>query len=151
MTQQQLEQSQDQDSGRGLEFVYFQLDGGLQFASLTALHQSGALLADSSKTSAVGPLFGVAIGMRLLYFTVGPGFRFTHTFLMDLSVDVRDGYSAGSATLVAGTADFLYVPNQNGTKFIVKFVERQGRGSAWGHLKVYAARYNPPSWPTENL
>jgi hypothetical protein len=79
------------------------------------------------------------------------GFRFTHTFLMDLSVDVRDGYSAGSATLVAGTADFLYVPNQNGTKFIVKFVERQGRGSAWGHLKVYAARYNPPSWPTENL
>ena len=56
-----------------------------------------------------------------------------------------------SATLVAGTADFLYVPNQNGTKFIVKFVERKGRGSAWGHLKVYAARYNPPSWPTENL
>jgi hypothetical protein len=84
MTQQQLEQSQDQDSGRGLEFVYFQLDGGLQFASLTALHQSGALLADSSKTSAVGPLFGVAIGMRLLYFTVGPGFRFTHTGNWDL-------------------------------------------------------------------
>jgi hypothetical protein len=79
------------------------------------------------------------------------GFRFTHTFLMDLSVDVRDGYSAGSATLIAGTADFLYVPNQNGTKFIVKFVERKGRKTAWSHLKVYAARYNPPSWPTENL
>jgi hypothetical protein len=84
MTQQQLEQSQDQDSGRGLEFVYFQLDGGLQFASLTALHQSGSLLADSSKSSAVGPLFGVATGMRLLYFTVGPSFRFTHTGDWDL-------------------------------------------------------------------
>src|SRR5689334_762892 len=79
LTQQQLEQSQDQDSGRGLEFVYFQLGGGLEFASLGALHQSGSLLADTSKKSAVGPLFDVATGMRLLYFTVGPSFRYAHT------------------------------------------------------------------------
>jgi hypothetical protein len=84
MTQQQLEQSQDQDSGRGLEFVYFQLDGGLEFAGLTAIHQSGSLLADTSNSSALAPFFGVASGMRLLYFTVGPSFRFAHASDWDL-------------------------------------------------------------------
>jgi hypothetical protein len=84
VTQQQLEQSQDQDSGRGLEFVYFHLDGGLEVAGLTAIHQSGALLPDTSKSSAVAPLFGVATGMRLLYFTVGPSFRFAHASDWDL-------------------------------------------------------------------
>jgi len=84
MTQRQLEQSQDQDSGRGLEFVYFQLDGGFELAGLTAIHQSGSLLPSASKSSAAGPLFGVASGMRLLYFTVGPSFRFAHTSDWDL-------------------------------------------------------------------
>jgi hypothetical protein len=84
MTQQQLERSQEQDSGRGLEFVYFQLAGGLQFASLDAIHKSGALLPDSSKSSALAPFFGVASGMRLLYFTVGPSFRYAHTSDWDL-------------------------------------------------------------------
>jgi len=84
MTQQRLEQSQDQDSGRGLEFVYFQLDGGLQFASLDAIHKSGTLLPDGSKSSAVAPFFGLATGMRLLYFTVGPSFRYAHASDWDL-------------------------------------------------------------------
>lgn len=84
MTQQQLEQSQEQDSGRGLEFVYFQLQGGLEFAALDAIHQSGSLLPAGSKSSAVAPFFGAATGMRLLYFTVGPTFRFAHASDWDL-------------------------------------------------------------------
>jgi hypothetical protein len=84
MTQRELEQSQDQDSGRGLEFVYFQLAGGLQVPALTAIHQSGSLLAASTKTTAAAPFVGVASGMRLLYFTVGPSFRFAHAADWDL-------------------------------------------------------------------
>ncbi len=84
VTQLQLEQSQDQDSGRGLEFVYFQLEGGLELAGLTTLHQSGSLLPDGSKSSGVVPFFGVATGMRLLYFTVGPSFRLAHANDWDL-------------------------------------------------------------------
>ena len=79
MTQQQLEQSQDQDSGRGLEFVYFQLDGGLQFASLDAIHKSGALLPGSSKTSAAAPFFGIAIGNAASLLHGGPELSATRT------------------------------------------------------------------------
>jgi len=77
-TQLQLEQAGERDSGRGLEFVYVNLEGGLEFAALDALNQNGALVPQTSKTSAVGALVGGAAGLRLLYFTVGPHFRFAH-------------------------------------------------------------------------
>jgi len=64
--------------------VYFNLDGGLEYAGLDALSKSGALVPDTSQTSAVGPLVGVGGGLRLLYFTVGPHFRFAHFSDWDL-------------------------------------------------------------------
>jgi hypothetical protein len=78
-TQVALEQAQEKDSGRGLEFFYFLLEGGGQFASLDAISKSGTLIPTSSSTSAFGAMFGASSGLRLLYFTVGPHFRFTHT------------------------------------------------------------------------
>jgi hypothetical protein len=83
-TQLALEASQEQDSGRGLEFVYFQAEGGFQFASLDAITHSGSLVPDGNKTSLFGPLVGVTSGIRLLYFTLGPRFRFAHMSDWDL-------------------------------------------------------------------
>jgi hypothetical protein len=76
-TWQQLEEGQSRDSGRGLEFVYFNVDAGMQLVSLGALSQ-GALLADGRATSGIGGTVGVGAGARLLYFTVGPRFQYAH-------------------------------------------------------------------------
>jgi hypothetical protein len=83
-TQLTLEAAQEQDSGRGLEFVYFHLEGGFEFAALDAITKTGDLLPPSETRSAVGPLVGVASGVRLLYLTIGPRFRFAHTSEWDL-------------------------------------------------------------------
>ena len=83
-TQFTLEAAQEQDSGRGLEFVYFHVEGGLEFAGLDAITKSGALIPSDSKSSSIAPLVGFASGLRLLYFTVGPRFRFAHASDWDL-------------------------------------------------------------------
>jgi hypothetical protein len=83
-TQFQLEQAGEKDSGRGLDFVYFEMEGGAEFTSLDAITKSGTLIPTTSSSSGFGPLFGVSSGLRLLYFTVGPRFRFTHTNDWDL-------------------------------------------------------------------
>jgi hypothetical protein len=83
-TQLALEAAQQEDSGRGLEFVYFNVEGGFEFVSLDAITKSGALVPAGTDTSAIGPLVGVASGVRLLYFTLGPRFRYAHTTAWDL-------------------------------------------------------------------
>jgi hypothetical protein len=74
--QRQLEDAEHNDSGRGLEFVYVDVGGGGQFVSLDALGSSGSLLPPAGKASAFGPYFSAAAGIRLLFLTVGPSFRF---------------------------------------------------------------------------
>jgi hypothetical protein len=83
-TQRELEQAARADSGRGLDFVYVDVEGGAQLAALTALSESGTLVPASDKTSALGPYFGAGAGIRLLYLTVGPRFRFAHFTDWDL-------------------------------------------------------------------
>jgi hypothetical protein len=90
-TQRQLEASEREDSGRGLEFAYFQLEGGVQHASLTAIKEDGMLLAGTDKNSGFAPYFGGTAGMRFVYVTVGPRFRyapFTDWSVWTLNLDV---------------------------------------------------------------
>jgi hypothetical protein len=92
-TQLTLEASQQQDSGRGLEFVYFNVEGGLMFASLDAMSKSGLLVPGDSKSSSVGPALGLASGVRLLYFTLGPRFRYAPMTDWDLwTLDLDAGW-----------------------------------------------------------
>jgi hypothetical protein len=76
-----------------------------------------------------------------------PDLKFTHTLLVDVATDVRDGYDAGT---VGGTADTVYVPDKTGTAWTVVFVERRQRGTPQDHLKVYLVR-RQPSYPTQEL
>jgi hypothetical protein len=71
----------------------------------------------------------------------------THTMLVDVSIDVRDGYS-GQSTWTQ--QDSIYVPDKNGTKFNVVLCERTMRGTAHEHLVVYLDRLQP-TWPTAEL
>lgn len=73
--------------------------------------------------------------------------RFTHTMLVDLLIDIRDAFNNFG---VGATADTIYVPDKNGTPFLVVFVERLGRGTAHDYKQVYLDRKRP-TWPTDNL
>src|SRR5262245_5674347 len=51
------------------------------------------------------------------------GARYDYVLSLHVSVDVRDGYNVGSVA----QADKIYIPDQNGVKYWVRFVERRGR------------------------
>lgn len=77
--------------------------------------------------------------------------KWTHVLLVAADADVRDGYTAGpTGGSNSRSQDTLYVPDQNGTKFFVVFVERVGRGSAADHKRVFLERAQP-TWPTNDV
>lgn len=71
----------------------------------------------------------------------------THLLIVDLDTDLRDDYDAGA---FGAGGDTVYVPDQNGTGFLVLFVERVGRGTAHDHLRAYLQRRDV-TWPTTDL
>ena len=75
------------------------------------------------------------------------GATWTHVMLVDVSVDIRDGYT-GAMTLLL--QDAVYVPDKTGTRFVVVFIERVDRGTPHEHKRVFLDRL-VPSWPTNNL
>lgn len=73
--------------------------------------------------------------------------HFTHVMLVDVSVDIRDAMNNFAS---GATADTIYVPDKNGTPFLVICVERLGRGTLQDRKRVYLDRKRP-TWPTDNL
>lgn len=71
--EKELDEADQEDSGRGLEFVWVNGEIGFQAIDLTAL--SGPLVAGGVESGSSGLLYGGAIGMRVLYFTLGARFR----------------------------------------------------------------------------
>ncbi|MBI5538169.1 MAG: hypothetical protein HY898_35935 [Deltaproteobacteria bacterium] len=69
-TETRLRKSESDDSGRGLEWFYVNAEGGLQVLGLQTFSSSG-LAYGPVKTTAVGPMFGGGLGLRLMFFTFG--------------------------------------------------------------------------------
>ena len=67
--------------------------------------------------------------------------------LIDVSVDLRDSYTGQSLHM---TQDAVYVPDKNGTRFRVIFIERVQRGTPHEHKRVYLDRH-APTWPSNEL
>jgi hypothetical protein len=98
-TEQQLRRSEQDDSGRGLEWFYLSAGGGAEYVNLTALSQSGDLL-PGKQTSGAAPSGSVALGARLLTLTIGARARVD--FLSDyklLTVDPEIGLHLPSGDL----------------------------------------------------
>ena len=73
----------------------------------------------------------------------------THIVLIDASIDIRDPY-VGQGGYYSSYQDCIYIPDQNGTRFGVVFVERLHRGTPHEHKRVYLDRMTP-NWPTNEL
>jgi len=91
-TEATLAEADSNDSGRGLDFFYVEGELGAEYLALEAFH--GPLLPAGSKTSGIGVSLGAAFGLRLLYFSVGPRFRFAefsdfHRWSLGLDVGWR--------------------------------------------------------------
>lgn len=72
--EKELDESDEKDSGRGLEFVWLSADIGFQTAGLAAFSGSES---SGESTTGSGLAYGGAGGLRLLYFTLGA--RFWHS------------------------------------------------------------------------
>jgi hypothetical protein len=115
-TQRQLEEAEKSDSGRGLDFVYVDVAGGGQFVSLDALGESGSFFPPFvGDRSAFGPYFSAGAGLRLLFLTVGPSFRFARftnwdlwTLNLDLGWHIPLGNLEPYAVLSGGFAKLGY-------------------------------------------
>lgn len=81
-TERLLQEADEADSGRGLEIAYFDIEGGGQYINLHALSMGKSGLLPSAPGSAgveasgFGPMFGAGAGVRLVFLTLGPRFRF---------------------------------------------------------------------------
>lgn len=71
----------------------------------------------------------------------------THLLLVEASVDIRDMYVGTNGQSLQ---DVVYVPDQNGTRFNVVFVELVQRGLPSVHKRVFLDRL-APTWPTDEL
>lgn len=71
----ELDESDERDSGRGLEFFWLSGDIGFEALSLDALGNQG-LLTEGTPKGASGLAFGAGAGIRILYFNLGARFRY---------------------------------------------------------------------------
>lgn len=83
-TMYQLERAEREDAGRGLEFVWLNVEAGYEYISLQSFKASslvdGELIEDSGSAFA----FGVGAGVRLIFFTLGARFRLAQLSAWDL-------------------------------------------------------------------
>ena len=77
-TEETLETADREDSGRGLEFFYVNIEGGVQHVGVQTLSSDNMLDSSIADTTQTGPLFGAGLGVRLLFITLGPRFRLAH-------------------------------------------------------------------------
>jgi hypothetical protein len=69
-----LDESDEKDAGRGLEFVWLGAEIGFQTMGLATFGNRG-LVAEGASSGGSGLVYGGAAGLRLLYFTLGARFR----------------------------------------------------------------------------
>jgi hypothetical protein len=71
----QLELAKQEDSGRGLEFVWLNADVGGEYLGLQTLKAKQLVDSNIVKSKGLGAVYGAGLGVRLLVFTVGARFR----------------------------------------------------------------------------
>jgi len=75
-TQQQLDDAEEDDSGRGLSWFYLEAEGGFEHVGLETFEVDASnLTAGMVPSTASGGFVGAGAGIQLLFITLGPRFR----------------------------------------------------------------------------
>lgn len=73
--ERELDEADQRDSGRGLEFVWLESELGVQFADLANLSNQ-ELIAPNDSSTLGGLMLGAGAGVRALYFRLGARFHY---------------------------------------------------------------------------
>lgn len=74
-TEAELSRADRQDAGRGLEFVWLNVEGAVEHIGLHTFHENKLVDSDTLKSVQTGPVFGAGAGLRLIFLTAGLRFR----------------------------------------------------------------------------
>ena len=83
-TLQALERAEQEDAGRGLEFLWVDVEGGYGYMDLQALASSSLLDGTVLSDDGGGLALGAGVGVRLIFLTFGARFRLTRLEDFDL-------------------------------------------------------------------
>lgn len=70
-TERELNRAEHEDSGRGLEFFYFNVEGGYEQIGLETFKSDGLTYANTVKSKDGGLMVGAGAGLRLVFVTIG--------------------------------------------------------------------------------
>jgi hypothetical protein len=74
--ERELAEADEKDSGRGLEFFWINGEAGYEYLGLQTFSSNSLVDSGLVATTQSGPMFGGGLGLRLVFLTVGPRFRF---------------------------------------------------------------------------
>lgn len=83
-TERELEKADREDSGRGLEFFYFNAEIGGQHLGLQTFKANNLVDAGTVETTQTGLVYGAGLGLRLIFITIGPRFRLANFSKYDI-------------------------------------------------------------------
>lgn len=83
-TMYQLDRAEREDAGRGLEFVWLNVEAGYEYISLQGFDSGSLVDAEVIDDSGSAFAFGVGAGVRLIFFTLGARFRLAQLSAWDL-------------------------------------------------------------------
>jgi hypothetical protein len=87
--------TQQQSVSHISEVVYLTPEAGVEYVGLESLHLTRELFPSQVHAADVGPVVGVGAGVRLLFVTLGPRFRFGHFRDWDVwTLDAEVGFKA---------------------------------------------------------
>lgn len=83
-TLQRLERAEREDAGRGLEFLWVDVEGGYGYMDLQALRSHSLLDGTAVSDAGGGLMLGAGAGVRFIFLTLGARFRLTQLESFDL-------------------------------------------------------------------
>jgi hypothetical protein len=138
-TLQQLERAEREDAGRGLEFVWLNVEAGYEYISLQTFEANSVVDAELVKDSGSALAFGVGAGVRLIFLTLGGRFRLAQfsdwdlwTLNGELGLHIPFGIIEPSFTFSAGYASLGAFSVQGATGLDVDSVDVSGFNARLG-------------------
>jgi hypothetical protein len=83
-TEAKLDEAEQKDSGRGLEWIWVNGEFGFEHLGLETFHSSNQIVPSIVGTTHTGLMGGAGLGVRLVFITLGARFRFTSFSAFDL-------------------------------------------------------------------
>jgi hypothetical protein len=138
-TVERLERSEREDAGRGLEFLWVDVEGGYEYIALQGFRANALLDGDAVKDSGSGFALGVGAGVRLIFLTLGGRFRIArlsawslYTLDAELGLHMPLGALEPSFTFAVGYAT-LGTPSSDGVAgFDAEAVDVSGANARLG-------------------